>query len=339
MEELMTAEGAMTYDEKWLSFYYFWKLQYELRGNLIKNNKKFAQKRDDLVGLKSKVQCKLYNTTVNNLDKPNDNIFMPLLVPDFPCFEYNSHCSHCSYRDKIIRKINTIKRYSNLKHSLRDYLFTDDQLIIDSTNFLIQIMLSKQKDISGETLLNAFIYDTPVQRKYVNAGIKLLGIENLKMIETGHLSGKIIAEIDLSCSTSFLCLRIESLKSLKFIKTPTFDNLNSEFKIERMKSSTIEKKIIKDNPDMGCKINAFESRAIGLWLYDVITTKQYTDFDDAYEALKNGHWRDNKLPEKSEIPANALYILGKGNSERRVITRLYEKTQNCVIKREVLNLK
>lgn len=329
----------MTDDEKWLAFYYFWKLQYELRGNLIKNRQKFAKKREELTGLNSKVHCKLYNAAVNGLDKPGDNIFIPLFIPDFPCFGYNSNCSHCKHREKIIRKINKIKQYANLKHSLQDYSFKDNQLIIDSTNFLIQIMLMKQKDISGEILLNTFIYDTPVKRKYINAGIKLLGIENLKITEAMHLSGKVIAEIDLTCSTSFLCLRIESLKSLKFIKIPTFDKLHSAFKVENISNSTIEKKIIKDNPDMGCQTNSFESRAIGLWLYDAVTTKQYADFGEAYEALKNGHWRDNKLLEGSEIPANALDILGKGDSERRVITRLYEKTENCVIKREVLTLK
>lgn len=339
MEKSMIPEQSMTDDEKWLAFYYFWKLQYELRGNLIKNYKKFIKKRNELVELVKKTDCNAYKTTINSWDSPSNNYFIHLCIPNFPCLDYNNRCSHCKSREKIIKKIKISRQCADLKNSLRNYSYTDEQIILDSTNFLNQIVLLKSKDISDGTLLKKFVYDTPVRRVYVDEGIKLLGIEKLKITEAKHLSGKVIAEIDLTCSTSFLYLRIESLKSLKFIKIPTFDKLHSAFKVENIKNSTIEKKIIKDNPDIGCKTNSFESRAIGLWLYDVVTTKQYADFDEAYDALKNGHWRDNKLPEGSETPANALDILGKGNSEPRVIKRLYEKTESCVIKREVLNLK
>lgn len=325
-------------EQQWINLYFFWKLQYELRKNLIKNHKNFSIKRNKLLEMEEYINCKPYKNTIKSWKKPDINYFISLAAPNFPCLNYNNYCSKCRFREKNIQLINKVKEYADVKNSLRNYSYTYEQLILDSTKFLDQLILMKLNGKSGEDFFNDLIHSTPVQREYINEGIKLLGIKNLKKIENRRISGKVIAEIDLSYPASFLCLRIKTLKSLRFSILPTLEKLNSVFKVEDIKDSYKAKVITKDEKDLGLSEASFESRAIGLWLHDVVTTKQYKDFKDAYEALKNGHWHDNNFQQETEISAKVLDILGKGASEEKVIKKLMQKTIACVNNGEVLNL-
>ena len=326
-------------DDEWVAFYYFWKLQYEARWTLKNNYEKINKKLADLGELNKDFNCCDIQTIIDELEKTRMISFYNCSFVNFPCDKKKLKCIECPNSSKIINRINLIKRYSNLDNYLKKYSFTDNQLIIDSTEFLYNIVRLKIDDPTGGQMLNYYVFNYPVKRTYINEGIKLLGIEKINLTSDSTLSGKVIAEIDLSCPTSLLKLRIESLKNLEFEKTPRFDKLYSRFKIEEIEDFKREKEIIKEKPNLGFNITSFESRAIGLWLYDAMLFHKYETVAQAITALRDGTWFNKGFPnhESNVIAKKALAVLGKQNSADRVFEGLNSKTEKCVKHHEVLN--
>lgn len=322
-------------DKEWVDFYYFWKLQYVVRSLLVGRYKIASRYRETLNDICTSIKCDDVKPLLDYLENSPDASLSFNRVPTPHCNKSHPSCINCIHLKEMIQFRKKIKKFNNMNKLLSSYKYMPHQLILDSTQFLYDCSLLKIQDTSEVSLLACYLYDTPVTKRYSDSGFKIIGMQDLSLERNNKLSGKIIVEIDLSYPTIILNKHISTLKSKKYFTIPNYSTLASDCSFEKLGYKK-EKKLIRKNSRVCCASGAFGSRAIGLWLYDVIATSRYESFNSAHHALEDGSWMDYlRDSSKTEHP-EPLRIFGKARADIRSIRRLWDTTKACVEEGEVL---
>ena len=130
----------MPTDTQWIAIYYFWKLQYKIRHNLISKLNRIRQNIDKLKSYAVNEKCEVLNNYLESLDIPKGIYFKPLPINNFPCNRYDSKCLSCQNNGKILSLITKISRINKMKSIAGKYKFKPHQLILNSSQFIRDIL-------------------------------------------------------------------------------------------------------------------------------------------------------------------------------------------------------
>lgn len=325
----MTKAKQEKEDKKWVNFYYFWKLQYEVRRYLIKYNENTIEEIDKLKNIVKLTGCEKLNNCLSKYKFGKNDFLNFNKIYDIPCNLVDNSCINCKHNPVINGDFKYLNNF-NLSDVTDKYIFERKQLILDSCDFLVELLKLHNHDPSNEEIYNYYVHNTPVRRIFDTNAIEIIGCQNLSLNKR-HLNGKVIAKIDLSSPKEAIINRFIYLKKLEYENVPSFDELNKDLNSAKY-GYTNEKRYIEALYKPNLMSLDFGQRALGLWLFDVIhSDKSY--FAEAFRLLERGETKQGiKSP-----GANSLSLTPKASA--KTIERAYKVTAKSVMRGEVLGQK
>ena len=348
--ENSVSNKSISQAKDYVTFYYFWLLQYYLRLKkriILEKRRRIISELQELPrhvkplrsesakGLLLVVPDESYsNCRSVSLDASET-------IPDYissPC-SLRDWCinSGCNVKEKVISIIDdyNYKKFPdlNIKNSNIELAYRKDHELFSDD--IIYIVLNK----GG---LSFFFENSGyVDREIANHGIEVLGYQNVFLSNDGTLGGKLVVALDLSSPTPFLMYDIQRLKSHPFKKTPDFAELTSLTNLEA-RDYLLEKSLIESIKTVSSSPEQEKDRAIGLWLYDVIdVSSRFSSVETAWQAMKDGIWSkeaEAALPEDKQVFKFPLKALGHADSGPEIFTLLYSNTKKCIEACEVMSL-
>lgn len=343
-------KGKQAKDEKWVDFYYFWKLQYFLRAHKLRVKEEKCRILKEVLEITKDtkpIPSERYHEIYKELNKDKEEKCILFHDQDIERFDkYDIFCwidGYCTNVSCPVRQ--KISTYCNILEDIDEYV---NKSVLND----IDLEWWEENEASSEEIitnlllgygLDYFLEEGKVTREQKNFGIQVIGTQDISIGKDGKLLGSLIVTIDLSTPLSFLQHEIKALKSYEFKHIPSFKEIEILTTHDSINYS-LEKELISSSENIAFSTKDVNARAVGLWLYDVIDEeKRFSSVIEAYNAMRDGIWYKDEIGDCEDSDMKKIQFplsdLGYAVSDPSVFRRLYRNTKRCITNCEVLSLK